>query len=291
MEPFVSGAEQFGFDSPAIIAFDKSCSLGGQCAARRKSEALRDKLKDEAPAMGRTKRDFRHVSVEHTEVDQCLAKYIPCAKEKIIRFLANADHKTSDALFCSSAFVMLGHFYGEGTEKYNMSCFRLAFQGIRTVVMANAADVCDFMMAKGEGTPKSLRDAALFIKGASAAKLSELAAFTRIYHGSVGPFETLFVPYGFAVVESVCGDIDVLGVRLTFLVPSMKPSVEKAKHSFDLMGALETTVQDSKVDLHLGCMPSGEVMPGASRKRMVTKGPAGPWRGSTPQALLKLKTQ
>ena len=171
MEPFVSGAADFDFDSPAIIAFDKTCPLGAKrCVARRKAEDLREQLIKVNKAMGRAKRDFRHGSVEHMEVDQCLAKYIPCAKEKVIRFLANADHNTSDALFCSSAFVMLGHFYDGGNEKYNMSCFRLAFQGIRTVVMANAADVCDFMMAKGEGTPKSLNTAAPFIKGASAAK-------------------------------------------------------------------------------------------------------------------------
>ena len=240
--------------------------------------------------MGRTKKDFPENSVEHSEVDECLAKFIPCAKQTVIRFLATADQNISDAMFRSQSFVMLGHYNGAAAEKYNMSCFRLAFQGIRTVVMADAADVCDFMMARGEGTPKSLNTAAHFMKCASAAKLSELADFTKVYHASVGPFETLFVPYGFAIVESVCGDTDVLGVRLPFLVPSMKLSVEKVKHCLVRMGALEETMHASKVDLHLGCMPSGEVMPVASRKRMVTKGPTEPWKGSTPKALLKLPT-
>ena len=294
MEDCCAGHQEFDFNCPAIFALDKDALLRRPSASRRRCEQLLVKLKKDDPEgkMGRTKKDFPENSVEHAEVDQCLAKFIPCAKQTVIRFLANADRDISDANFRSQSFVMWGGFNGASIEKYNMSCFRLAFAGIRTVVMADAADVCDFMMARGEGTPKSLNTAAHFMKCASAAKLSELADSTKVYHASVGPFETLFVPYGFAIVESVCGDTDVLGVRLPFLVPSMKLSVEKVKRCLEGMGDSKV-VQDSNVELHLGCMPImpiREVMPEAKRRRLATKGPAEPWIGTTRKAGLKFNT-
>ena len=113
-----------------------------------------------------------------------------------------------------------------------IATLRMTVEGVRTVVAARALDVVRHLQAAGEPLsalpPKRLNN---FLKSATADVLSKFAApgesgRPKLYHGSVGAGDILFLPSGWLFVERVARTTDHIGVRCSVWFKSGTPIFE-----------------------------------------------------------------
>jgi hypothetical protein len=90
------------------------------------------------------------------------------------------------------------------TEKFLVSGLRLALQGTRIVAIADMGELVGFMKAHApDGKLESQSDAWAFFHTADLATATLLAANVKVFYGTVGAGEVLFVPPGAVVSECV----------------------------------------------------------------------------------------
>ena len=113
-----------------------------------------------------------------------------------------------------SCFGISRGYAGVTSEVGWLGCFRISFKGTRQVVIVSAVSVMELMRKeKGEG-PHQLGDLKKHLHGLSAEKVDELARMGKLFHGTLGEKDALWLPPGMLVCEHVGIQENVIGVRI-----------------------------------------------------------------------------
>lgn len=214
----------------AVPLFDKKgpiCAKGDSFQAKfRKSSMYSEKGRGQRPLsseLGKTITGF-------------ITKFIPESKRiDLSTCPERLQHDFKDA----SVFGIAKNSEHIATEIHYASAFRLTLKGSRAVVMFPFMELVGLMSAAGltcEFTPSRMLD---FGKKMSKASLDTLAEGGRLYHGTIGHGDIVFVPAGWVVAERVAANLDFVGVRVGVLM--------QCPIQMKMLTAISTHLADNKV--------------------------------------------
>ena len=136
-----------------------------------------------------------------------------------------------------------------------MATFRVATEGTRTLVVARALDVVQFLEKAGESAANiPPQRVYAFLKGGTSEQLAQFAAgapaIPKLYYGTTGPNDLTYMPAGWAFAERAGKQKDIMGVRASVLLKSDRSRYDELakwfqvcrKESANLSGCLDTLV-------------------------------------------------
>ncbi len=144
--------------------------------------------------------------------------------------LESAHEGATQQLFQMHAFYISKNFSGCANEKMFMSCWRLQYQGTRSVVAVPFHQLHHHMKSvQGHAAELDYAHVWEFLHKATSEDLVKISSTCALFYGSVGPGEVLHLPYGFVLSEVVESNICVAGLRVPFLLRSDSTKAAAAK--------------------------------------------------------------
>jgi hypothetical protein len=131
-------------------------------------------------------------------------------------FFSVGDASVDNALFLSGAFWIQKGFTGAANEKSHLSCFRVAYQGTRTIVCARYLDIEKFMRGEGINESGSMQVWS-YLQTGTAELLNKMVGAFPVFYLTMVPGMVVYMPVGFVVSEAVMAEKDMLGLRVPFI--------------------------------------------------------------------------
>ncbi len=117
----------------------------------------------------------------------------PLLPDTVITLLSASE--AAKPIFRPHALYIAKNFTGRANEKQFMGCWRLQYQGARSVVLARFHELHACVQAAGH-KDIDYQHVWTFLHKATFDQTAAIAKAATLWHGSVGPREVLYLPYG-----------------------------------------------------------------------------------------------
>ena len=133
---------------------------------------------------------------------------------ELIALSFGANLQALQSLLQASTFGLAANYEGASSEKEQLACFRLSIAGTRTVIMVTTAGLIERMKTKSLIQEAfGLKTLWQYLKTMPKEAILECVKSNSVWHGTVGPNNTLYTPAGMCLLERV-PNADVVGVRV-----------------------------------------------------------------------------
>lgn len=147
-------------------------------------------------------------------------------------FVCTSDTEALSAAMAANMFLVVKGATKSYNESENLGSVRVMASGTRSVIAARVEDLVEFMAAGSVNSPASITPVRTsgFLKSMTADQLSEFCKKYKLYFGTQGVGDSMYLPVAFSAVEKTFDGADVVGLCLRGLVkkdPRHKTSLER----------------------------------------------------------------